>query len=66
MAESVAAPDRGLLSVGEVAAFLGLSTSATKRIPPRELPYSRVGARGDRRYSKTDVSAYVESRRVAS
>ncbi len=62
MAESVARFD--LLSAREVASALGLSLAATKRIPPAELPYARVGARGDRRYQADDVSAYLRARRV--
>lgn len=54
-----------LISAGEVAVLLGLSVAATKRIPPAELPYSRVGARNDRRYAPADVQAYVTARREA-
>lgn len=65
MAEQVADPGR-LLSVPELAEYLGLSRSATKRIPPAELPFSRVGSRGDRRYQSVDVDRYVAARRVES
>lgn len=54
-----------MLSAQEVAAALGLSVAATKRIPPAQLPYSRVGARNDRRYAPADVQAYVAARREA-
>jgi excisionase family DNA binding protein len=60
---SEAAPEP-LLSVGEVAVYLGLSVAATKRIVPSELPFSRISARNDRRYSRADVDRYVESRKV--
>jgi hypothetical protein len=53
-----------LLRVSEVAAALGLSVSATKRIPADELPYLRVARRGDRRYTLDAVRAYREARRV--
>ena len=53
-----------LLPVAGVAAALGLSVSATKRIPPEELPYLRVARRGDRRYTTDAVRAYLEARRV--
>jgi hypothetical protein len=55
-----------ILTVGDVAAVLRLSVAATKRIPPAELPYSRVGSRGDRRYEAKDVEAYLVARRVSS
>lgn len=66
MAESEEVAAAPLLSVAELARLLGLSTSATKRIAPAELPYSRVGSRGDRRYQATDVDAYLAKRRVSS
>lgn len=62
--KSEAAALEPLLSVAEVAVYLGLSTAATKRIAPSELPFSRISARNDRRYSRQDVDRYVESRKV--
>lgn len=53
-----------LLPVATVAAALGLSVSATKRIPADELPFLRVARRGDRRYTTEAVRAYLEARRV--
>lgn len=64
MAE-VTFPER-YLRVAEVAAALGLSVSGTKKIPPKDLPYTRVARRGDRRYLVDDVRAYLEARRVGS
>lgn len=63
VAEGAAAP---LLSVSELARRLGLSVQATKKIAPAELPYTRVGSRGDRRYQEGDVAAYLSKRRVES
>lgn len=53
-----------LMRVAEVATALGLSVSATKRIPADQLPYLRVARRGDRRYTVDAVRAYLEARRV--
>jgi hypothetical protein len=52
------------LKVAAAAAMIGLSVSAVKRIPPIDLPYTRVAKRGDRRYRHSDVIAYLEARRV--
>lgn len=53
-----------LLSLGEVAALLGISVAAARRIPAGELPFSRITARNDRRYERADVVRYVDSRKV--
>jgi hypothetical protein len=50
------------LSVSEVARWLGLHPHSVKRIPPIDLPFFRVGTRGDRRYRMDDVRAYIERR----
>jgi hypothetical protein len=50
------------LTSREVAAWLGVHPNTVKRIPPTDLPYFRVGARGDRRYRVDDVCAYIERR----
>lgn len=52
------------LKVAEAAAMMGLSVSGVKRIPPEELPYTRVARRGDRRYHVDDVRRYLAARRV--
>jgi hypothetical protein len=49
---------------GEAAEMLGIHINTLKRIPPAELPYMRANARGDRRYLRTDVKAYIERRMV--
>jgi hypothetical protein len=40
------------------AAQLGIHVNTIKRIPSSELPYFRVGSRGDRRYDPADVRRY--------
>jgi hypothetical protein len=56
---------RLVLTSSEAAARIGVHPNTVKRIPPDELPYYRVGARGDRRYRYTDVIAYIERRAEA-
>lgn len=46
----------------EVALLLGTHVNTVKRIDPGALPYFRVGARGDRRYQRDDVRAYIDAR----
>lgn len=48
----------------EVAAILGLHWQTVKSIPSTALPFVRVNDRGDRRYSRADVEAYLAARRV--
>lgn len=50
---------RRMLTAREVADSLGLHVNTVKRIPPEELPFARVVARGDRRYHWADVAAYL-------
>lgn len=50
----------------EVADLLGVHVNTVKRIPPAQLPYFRVGRRGDRRYLAEDVLAYITGRMVRS
>jgi hypothetical protein len=52
------------LSAREVARLLGIHVNTVKRIPPEALPYFAFGARGDRRYQRDDVRAYIYDRRV--
>jgi hypothetical protein len=54
------------IGVREVALLLGVHPNTVKRIPPDTLPYFTVTARGDRRYQRDDVRAYIRSRRVDS
>lgn len=53
-----------VLSVSEVAQLLRVHVNTIKRIPPNELPYFRVGHRGDRRYWLRDVTNYIQKRCV--
>lgn len=53
-----------LLNNHEAAEALGVSVSTVIRLGDRgELPFIRVVARGDRRYTVSDVAAYIERRR---
>jgi hypothetical protein len=52
------------LSAEETAAMLGVHMNTVKRIPPEQLPYMRIGSRGDRRYRITDIETYIEMRTV--
>lgn len=53
------------LTCREAAAWIGgVHENTLKRIPPSELPYTRVGSRGDRRYRVADVEAYIARRTV--
>lgn len=48
----------------EVARELGVHVNTVKRIPAAELPFVRISSRGDRRYRRADVEAYLAARRV--
>jgi excisionase family DNA binding protein len=50
------------LRIAQVAELLGVHRHTVKRIPVEELPYFRVGRRGDRRYIIEDVRRYIEER----
>ena len=50
------------LSASEVALHLGVHINTVKKIPDNELPYFRIGSRGDRRYRIEDVERYIERR----
>ena len=51
-----------VLTAREVAKLLHCHRNTVKDIPQEELPYCRLGTRGDRRYTLEDVRAYIESR----
>lgn len=51
------------LSVTDVASILGVVAKTVKAIPSAELPFFRVGSRGDRRYAMRDVERYLAARR---
>jgi len=42
--------------------MLGVHRNTLKRIPADELPFYRIGARGDRRYRPTDIRSYLAHR----
>lgn len=52
------------MSAVEVSNFLDISPNTVRRMPPEQLPYLRLGKRGDRRYRLVDVEAYVERNTV--
>jgi len=52
------------VNVREAARLLGLHYNTVVRLPPEDLPYMVVRARGDRRYRVTDIDAYIERRMV--
>lgn len=54
----------GPLTAQEVSRHLGVHPNTVKRIPPEELPFWRVGHRGDRRYSIEAVERYIRERTV--
>lgn len=55
--------DDRLLKVSEVAEWLGLHQNTVKRMSDRgEIPFYRLGTRGDRRYRASDVQAYLDGR----
>ena len=47
----------------QVALFLDCHMQTVKKIPPKELPYWKT-AGGHRKYSRSDVVAYIERRTV--
>jgi excisionase family DNA binding protein len=57
-------PEERPLRAREVGELLGLHRDTVKAIPETELPFVRVNARGDRRYSRSDVETYIARRRV--
>ena len=48
----------------QVAKALGVHMNTVKRMSPKELPYYTFGDRGDRKYARADVMAYIEQRMV--
>jgi DNA-binding transcriptional MerR regulator len=55
--------DVGNLTIGEAARALGVTKQSVRSWPPEQLPYDKVGRRGDRRYAVTDVAEYITARR---
>ena len=54
--------DDEVLTCRQVAKLLHCHRNTVKDIPQDELPYWRLGSRGDRRYSIEDVRVYIETR----
>lgn len=50
------------LTAQEVSLLLGVHQNTVKRIPAAELPFFRIGTRGDRRYRPPDVAAFIGHR----
>jgi hypothetical protein len=50
------------MTAAEVAQMIGIHLNTLKKIPALELPYYRIGRRGDRRYRFGDVEAYIRRR----
>lgn len=50
------------LTALEVAQVLGVHVNTVKRIHADELPFFRIGSRGDRRYAEADVTSYMQAR----
>ena len=56
--------EEGMLRPREVARMLSLNVNTVKRIPPTELPFYRIGTRGDRRYRPEDIEQYLREKRA--
>ena len=54
-----------ILTLAEVCDMLRVHRNTAKKIPPGELPFFRIGSRGDRRYVEADVLAYIARRTTA-
>jgi len=56
-----------LLKPREVAAWLGVHVNTVKRLGDRgDIPYYRIGSRGDRRFRREDVRTYLQNGRALS
>lgn len=52
-----------MLKPREVASWLGVHVNTVKRMGERgDLPFYRIGRRGDRRYRPADIDAYLQQR----
>lgn len=52
------------ISSRDVGEMLGCDYKTVRKIKPSELPYWRANDRGDRKYDREDVLAYIERRMV--
>ena len=64
MAHIVDEPREPMLTALEIARLLRVHINTIKRIPPSDLPFVRVTPRGDRRYDRRDLEAFLASRRT--
>lgn len=55
--------DEPMLRLSQVAEYLSVHPNTVRRIHPLDLPFFRVGNRGDRRYRPQDVERYLKARR---
>ena len=55
-------PGEPLLTAKDVAEWLGVHVNTVKRISESELPFFRIGPRGDRRYEPSAVEKIVRER----
>lgn len=52
-----------MLKPKEVAQWLGVHVNTVKRLSDRgDLPFFRIGTRGDRRYRPSDIESYLDGR----
>ena len=56
--------DPMMVTAVEVADMLHVHVNTVKRIPAADLPYYRIGNRGDRRYLIRDVQSYLALRKA--
>ena len=54
--------DQGLMTLDEAAAYLGVAKITLRRWTRKgDLPCVRIGKRGDRRFRREDLDAYIEA-----
>jgi len=54
------------LNTTEAAMELGISVNALKKVDPGKLPYYVFNERGDRRYRRSSIEAFIEARMVTA
>jgi len=56
--------DQGLMTLDEAAAYMGVAKITLRRWTRKgELPCVRIGKRGDRRFRREDLDAYIRANR---
>lgn len=58
--------DKPTLNIVEVAGELGVHVNTVKRMPYALLPFFTVSSRGDRRYRRTAVEAFIARQLAAA